>query len=811
MPMFVSQARAFGYASVALRRGGTMEFPILLMDELDGTLRKKKYRDLEALALDAFATACALATLHGVGVVHGDMKPSNVLVMLDWTTSGEWPLLADYCGTCKLGEWPWRPRPLGPGQSVRLTQHTPDYTDPDVLADTPNKNRVTPQHDMYSYAVTFAGELMPADASGSLRTFFEEIRNAPAHLRPRSFLDIAASLIDMMPRKGRLVQYIDDFELVARGDGCDDVASFGAALYLLRKRMARRDAVADVCFMLAMSCKKAQRADEARAALGECLAVMPAKWTACHPKRAAAERELRELASTAAPSRSIAGLHRPLGEETLNSMAMVISTQLTDRTRFFVPFEAARDALQYMSSMDMTRVCRDAHRVHIQLPQPCNVRFVVSIHFNTLPRVESAKRGNPEGQGCAARVAVHDVVVDGVSCPTAFSEIDVEVKLFAVDRSLIPNELLMRVGRRDTTMSLKQRLRAALKRGAGDVVLLHKGEEMQDARRIVDFLGAKANGMKVFFRLSERRAPAASPAASPGASPAASPATSPTASDDSLEVRLVARLLMDGELRVRASRVSAALILIQRLQDAVGSKPPSNFTLIHRGKEIIGNMRLADISNLENGDVVYFIPRPDPETTSWSELISRVRAEARDELMDQARPRAGPKAKPQARPRAGPKAKPQVETHTHEVFAVDVDTEDLLATLRRHVQRDELVEIVSKVVGAMRHSKGQIAVCGDMEVLKHGVAERRAALVELADQAKRRGVTLVDKVWAPKSKYFIHDACQVTRREAQCALDIVANLARFRVDAVAVVGGDRCLVIYVKPGWAPSDMGCLRA
>ena len=63
------------------------------MERAVGTLKRRRKRSPapdDILKL-AFAMACTLALLNEIGMIHGDLKPANILL-----GDGGWPLVADY-------------------------------------------------------------------------------------------------------------------------------------------------------------------------------------------------------------------------------------------------------------------------------------------------------------------------------------------------------------------------------------------------------------------------------------------------------------------------------------------------------------------------------------------------------------------------------------------------------------------------------------------------------------------------------------------------------------------------------------------
>ena len=104
-------------------------FLALVMEQATGTLSQRKYAGDELCRI-AWGLACSLALLNELGLVHGDIKPSNVLLH-----EGGWPLLADYgCATelASLTGTGVRRGRLGPDERVRVVAWTRKYAAPEV-------------------------------------------------------------------------------------------------------------------------------------------------------------------------------------------------------------------------------------------------------------------------------------------------------------------------------------------------------------------------------------------------------------------------------------------------------------------------------------------------------------------------------------------------------------------------------------------------------------------------------------------------------------------------------------------------------
>ena len=122
------------------------------MERAVGTLKRRRKRSPapdDILKL-AFAMACTLALLNEIGMIHGDLKPANILL-----GDGGWPLVADYGCAVILDDFIAYDiaTSLGPGHKDRVQAFTRSYAAPEVrngrLAD--GELYGTPQSDMYSW------------------------------------------------------------------------------------------------------------------------------------------------------------------------------------------------------------------------------------------------------------------------------------------------------------------------------------------------------------------------------------------------------------------------------------------------------------------------------------------------------------------------------------------------------------------------------------------------------------------------------------------------------------------------------------
>ena len=127
-------------ASFAKVKG--QEFAILVMERAVGSLQdhsaggKKEPLPPKVVAGVAWAIASTLATMHDIRLVHGDIKPGNIL-MRDHLYS----LLADYGCSVKLEDWHrvhlnnggWSKVAVG-HEALEVLGYTPAYAAPEIIA-----------------------------------------------------------------------------------------------------------------------------------------------------------------------------------------------------------------------------------------------------------------------------------------------------------------------------------------------------------------------------------------------------------------------------------------------------------------------------------------------------------------------------------------------------------------------------------------------------------------------------------------------------------------------------------------------------
>lgn len=124
--------------------GVARELYFLVMEYIPGASLEHIVRELSlsrTQLLHIVRHLCsAVSYLHNNGVIHGDIKPCNVLVSADGTVK-----LTDF----GLAHWIWR---SGLGKSPALRCCTPAYTAPELLS---GEASPSPATDIYSLGVTF--------------------------------------------------------------------------------------------------------------------------------------------------------------------------------------------------------------------------------------------------------------------------------------------------------------------------------------------------------------------------------------------------------------------------------------------------------------------------------------------------------------------------------------------------------------------------------------------------------------------------------------------------------------------------------
>ena len=132
---------------------------VLVMELADSTLEGKTLTGV-SLIMVAWALASTLALLNGIGLLHGDMKPSNVLWLKICDAApedrlgcpGGWPLLTDFGSADCFRSVRLHFHPLSPDDQVRTHCWTETFAAPEVLAC--GGRWQSPHSDMFSWAKT---------------------------------------------------------------------------------------------------------------------------------------------------------------------------------------------------------------------------------------------------------------------------------------------------------------------------------------------------------------------------------------------------------------------------------------------------------------------------------------------------------------------------------------------------------------------------------------------------------------------------------------------------------------------------------
>ncbi len=118
----------------------------LVMDYVDGLdLRRERRYPLGQLAEMMLGVATSLSAIHARGLIHGDLKPENIVV-----TQGGRPVLVDFGFCCETGACP---------QTIRGTR---DYMAPEQV----DRRPLTEKTDLFNFGATmyflFSGRHVPA-------------------------------------------------------------------------------------------------------------------------------------------------------------------------------------------------------------------------------------------------------------------------------------------------------------------------------------------------------------------------------------------------------------------------------------------------------------------------------------------------------------------------------------------------------------------------------------------------------------------------------------------------------------------------
>jgi serine/threonine-protein kinase len=150
---------------------------LLVMEFVDGmTLRERMKRPLSVADFCAIAVQCtdALAAAHARGIVHGDLKPANIML----TRGGEVKI-------CDFGLARRVPSSVGAAETTTTTQHgiagTPAYLAPEVVLEQSADERA----DIFSLGVVFYQMLAlrnPFAADGLMATLDRVLHESPESL-----------------------------------------------------------------------------------------------------------------------------------------------------------------------------------------------------------------------------------------------------------------------------------------------------------------------------------------------------------------------------------------------------------------------------------------------------------------------------------------------------------------------------------------------------------------------------------------------------------------------------------------------------
>ena len=150
---------------------------LLVMEYVDGvTLRERMKRDLDVSDFCSIALQCtdALSAAHRSGILHGDLKPANIMLTADGRVK-----------VCDFGLARRLPKSDGAAETTTTTQHgiagTPAYLSPEAILE----QQVDERADVFSLGVVFYQMLArrhPFVADGVMATLDRVLHAAPAPL-----------------------------------------------------------------------------------------------------------------------------------------------------------------------------------------------------------------------------------------------------------------------------------------------------------------------------------------------------------------------------------------------------------------------------------------------------------------------------------------------------------------------------------------------------------------------------------------------------------------------------------------------------